>query len=94
MAAPALHEGKGQVHSIHLFDGELSFPSGRFLVARLPLPKAVLDAALDVDRKSAVARDVHRRMGQLAARRHRRGDSRFDVVHQPVRGLSSASRFP
>ena len=50
----------------------------------LPLPEAVVDAALDVDGEGAMAGDLHRRMGDHTACLHRRGDSRFDVIHQPV----------
>jgi hypothetical protein len=39
---------------------------------------------LDVDGKRAVAGDLHWRVSDLAAGLDRRGESRFDVVHQPV----------
>ena len=43
-----------------------------------------MDAALKVDGKRAAAKDLHRRMSELAAGLHCRGDGGFDVVHQPV----------
>ena len=50
---------------------------------RLSLPKTVLDATLNVDRKRTVIGDLHGRVGDHAAIFHRSRESRFNVIHQP-----------
>ena len=54
-------------------------------VLRLVLPQAVVDSALDVDSKGAVAAgDFHRRVGHLAAGFLCRSEGGLNVVYQPV----------
>jgi len=48
------------------------------------LPQTVFDPSLEVDGERAVARDLHRRVGDLTAGLGRGSERGFDVVHEPI----------